>query len=43
MYKAFGHSINLKIINKNTFGVCTCRYIGKIKADNYKGKELIKL
>ena len=35
MYKAFGHSINLKIINKNTFGVCTCRYISNIKADNY--------
>ena len=39
MYKTFGHSINLEIINKNTYGACTCRYFSKMKANNYKGKE----
>ena len=39
MYKTFGHSINLKYLNRNSFWACTCRYFNKIKANNYKGKE----
>ena len=39
MQVIFGHYICFEIINKNTFRTCTCRYFGKIKANNYKGKE----
>ena len=39
MHEIFGHSINFKIISKNTFMACTCRYFGKIKAYRYKGEE----
>ena len=39
MQVIFGHYICFEIINKNTFRTCTCRYYGKIKANNYKEKN----
>ena len=39
MQEILGHYICFEIIHKNTFGACIWRYISKIKANNYKGKE----